>query len=615
VAQARRKVEHVAPTHLSCHCGVALGRRLNHKAGMRYSKAFVPTLKEVPKDATTPSHVLLLRGGFVRMIGAGIYEMLPLGRRVLSKIENAVRREMDDAGAQEVLMPVLLPAEYFQETGRYDSFGGALFRLKDRKGAEYNLGPTHEEIITDMVRRDVNSYRQLPLNLYQIQMKFRDEPRPRAGILRCREFLMKDAYSFDVDEAHALESYAAMRAAYHRIFKHLGLDYRVVAADSGAMGGSTSAEFQVLVQTGEDALVVCSNCDYAANVEVAQTTLPASETSDEETPASEKVHTPKARTIDDVVAFLAKTQPGISAARMLKSLLYLADEKLVMAVVRGDDDVNEIRLARALGVDEVFMASEEDVKKATGAAVGFAGPVGFSGEVLVDPAAASVIDAVCGANETDQHLLHVRHGRDFSGRVESIRMVKAGDPCPECGADLDTFRGIEGGHIFVLGTHYSNKMGATFLTPEGEQKPVVMGCYGIGVSRLMAAAIEQHHDDNGILWPMSIAPYQVIVTPLGKAEGPIAAAETLYEELRALGVEALLDDRPVRPGVKFKDADLLGIPLRVTVGQRGLDEGMLELKRREAEDAEKVPVADVAARVAALVTELGGELSPRRAQA
>ncbi|NOY93538.1 MAG: proline--tRNA ligase [Deltaproteobacteria bacterium] len=582
---------------------------------MRYSKAFVPTLKEVPKDATTPSHVLLLRGGFVRMIGSGIYEMLPLGRRVLAKIERTIRREMDDAGAQEVLMPALLPAEYFQETGRYDSFGGALFRLKDRKGAEYNLGPTHEEIITDMVRRDVKSYRQLPLNLYQIQMKFRDEPRPRAGILRCREFLMKDAYSFDVDEAHALESYAVMRAAYHRIFKHLGLDYRVVDADSGAMGGSTSAEFQVLVQTGEDALVVCSSCDYAANVEVAETTLPTDEKDTSDSPAAEKLHTPGVGSIEDVVAFLAKTLPDISAARMLKSLLYLVDEKLVMAVVRGDDDLNEIRLARTLGVDEVFMASEEDVKKATGAAVGFAGPVGFEGEVIIDPAAAAVTDAITGANETDRHLVHVRHGRDFEARVESVRMVKQGDPCPKCSAPLESYRGIEGGHVFVLGTHYSKKMGATFLDPSGEEKPVVMGCYGIGVSRLMAAAIEQHHDDDGIIWPMSIAPYQVILTPLGKAAGPLEAAEALYEELRVLGVEALLDDRAERPGVKFKDADLLGIPLRVTIGQRGLDEGLLELKRRDAKDAEKLPIAEMAARVATLVTELGGELTPRSAKA
>ena len=582
---------------------------------MRYSKAFIPTLKEVPKDATTPSHVLLLRGGFVRMVGAGIYEMLPLGRRVLSKIERTVRREMDDAGAQEVLMPALLPAEYFQETGRYDSFGGALFRLKDRKGAEYNLGPTHEEIITDMVRRDVKSYRQLPLNLYQIQMKFRDEPRPRAGILRCREFLMKDAYSFDVDEAHALESYAVMREAYHRIFKQLGLDYRVVAADSGAMGGSTSAEFQVLVQTGEDSLVVCSSCDYAANVEVAETTLPTDASSADETPDATKVHTPGVGSIADVVAFLTPTLPGISPARMLKSLLYTADERVVMAVVRGDDDVNEIRLARALGVSEVVLASAEDVRKATGAQVGFAGPVGFEGEIVLDPAAAAVADAVIGANETDHHLAHVRHGRDFEGRVARIRMVKEGDPCPSCSAELRGFRGIEGGHVFVLGTHYSAKMGATFLDPEGEEKPLVMGCYGIGVSRLMAAAIEQHHDDDGILWPMSIAPYQVILTPLGKEAGPLQAAESLYDELRALGVEALLDDRAERPGVKFKDADLLGIPLRVTIGQRGLDAGMLELKRRDAKEAEKVPLAETAARVATWVTGLGGELSPRRARA
>ncbi len=575
---------------------------------MRYSKSFVPSLREVPKDAVTPSHVLLLRAGFVRMVGAGIYEMLPLGMRVLHKVASIVRDEMDRAGAQEVLMPALLPAEYFRETGRYDGFGDTLLRLKDRRGNEYHLGPTHEEIITDMVRRDVKSYRQLPLNLYQIQMKYRDEPRPRAGLLRCREFLMKDAYSFDVSEEAAVKSYEQMRDAYHRIFRRLGLTYRMVAADSGAMGGSTSAEFQVLTQTGEDRLVVCGSCDYAANTEVAETadpTAPAADTT--ATPPAERVATPGKKSIEDVTAFL-----GVDASRMLKSLLYVVGERIVMVVVRGDHEVNEIRLARHFGVSEVHLAADADVAKATRAPVGFAGPVGFEGSIVVDPSAAAVTDGVTGANAKDQHLVHVVFGRDFTGEVARVRLAAAGDPCPKCGKPLEAFRGIEGGHIFILGTHYTEKMSAVFLDEQGKSQPIVMGCYGIGVSRLMATAIEQHHDENGIRWPMAIAPYHAIVTPIGKDAAVAEAAEKLYASLDALGVEVLLDDRDERPGVKFKDADLLGIPLRVTVGARGLAEGTVELKERTAAEAEKPKLEDAAALVRDRVLAHGGVLRGAR---
>ena len=575
---------------------------------MRYSQAFLPSLREVPKDATTPSHILLLRGGYVRMVGAGIYEMLPLGFRVLERITSIVRTEMNRAGAQEVLMPAILPAEYFQETGRWETFGDTLLRLKDRRGNDYHLGPTHEEIITDMVRRDVKSYRQLPLNLYQIQTKFRDEPRPRAGLLRCREFTMKDAYSFDVDEAGALHSYATMREAYHRIFKRVGLDYRVVQADSGAMGGSTSAEFQVLAQTGEDAIVTCVACDYAANVEAAETQWPEPNAiaSRSDTPIA-KVKTPGKGGIDDVVAFLGG---DASAKKMLKCILYTAGDETVMAVVRGDREVNEIKLAKLLGVRELFLASEADVRAATGAAIGYAGPVGFGRKIIVEPEATLVVDAITGANETDHHITGVNFGRDFVGEVAPIRQVVAGDSCPKCGADLEAYRGIEGGHIFVLGTHYSAKMGAHFLDEKGEQRTMVMGCYGIGVSRLMATAIEQHHDENGIKWPMSIAPYHVIVVPLGKDEALVSAATKLYDELRALGVDTLLDDRNERPGVKFKDADLLGIPLRIVVGGRGLAEGKLELKKRTETESHNIPVEGAAAHVRDLVVSLGGRLVP-----
>ncbi len=575
---------------------------------MRYSKAFIPTLKEVPKEATTPSHVLLLRAGYIRMVGAGIYELLPLGSRVLGRIATIVREEMDRAGAQEVLMPALLPADYFKETERWEAFGDTLLRLRDRKGGEYHLGPTHEEIITDMVRREVKSYRQLPVNLYQIQMKYRDEPRPRAGLLRCREFLMKDAYSFDVDDEAALRSYEQMREAYHRIFRRLGLDYRVVAAHSGAMGGSTSAEFQVLAQNGEDAIVACKDCEYAANVEVAEAHFAEDTVADgKHMLPVEKVHTPDIHTIDEVVDFL---RDGTRPETTLKSLLYVAGDETVMVVVRGDHDVNELKVASALGVSEVYLASEAEVQRATGAEVGFAGPVGFQGTIVADRAATRVTNAVCGANDTDYHLKHVNHGRDWRATTVDVRQVTAGDRCPKCGGELQVYRGIEGGHIFVLGTHYSAKMGATFLDDSGDSRPIVMGCYGIGVSRLVAAAVEQHNDDDGIAWPMAIAPYQVIVTPIGKGEDVKKAAEDLYDGLVARGVEVLLDDRDERPGVKFKDADLLGIPLRVTVGGRGLAAGELELKRRTEDEPTMVPVAAAADRVRELVVELGGRLRP-----
>ena len=577
---------------------------------MRYSRAFIPTLKEVPKEATTPSHVLLLRAGYIRMVGAGIYEMLPLGMRVLSRVAAVVREEMDRAGAQEVLMPALLPKDYFEESGRWEAFGDTLLRLRDRKGGEYHLGPTHEEIITDMVRREIKSYRQLPVNLYQIQMKYRDEPRPRAGLLRCREFLMKDAYSFDVDDAGALRSYEQMRDAYHAIFKRLGLEYRIVAAHSGAMGGSTSAEFQVLAQNGEDAIVACVDCEYAANVEVAEAHYASDDTAADAKHMLdvERVKTPGVHTIDEVVDFL---RDGTRPESTLKSLLYVAGDETVLAVVRGDHEVNEVKLASHLGVGEVLLAADAEVRRTTNADVGFAGPVGFQGKIVADRAATRVLNGVAGANETDVHLRNVNYGRDWRADAADIRQVTSGDRCPKCGSELQVYRGIEGGHIFVLGTHYSAKMGATFLDESGEQRPIVMGCYGIGVSRLIAAAVEQHHDDDGISWPMAIAPYHAIVTPLGKDEVAKEAAEKLYEDLLARSVDTLLDDRDERPGVKFKDADLLGIPLRVTVGKRGLDKGELELKRRNEAEPTMFPVAECADRVRDLVVTLGGRLRGR----
>jgi prolyl-tRNA synthetase len=552
--------------------------------------------------------VLLIRGGYVRRVGAGIYSFLPLGLRVLRNVERIVREEMDRAGAQEVLLPALLPSEYFKETGRWELFGDTLLRLKDRKGGDYHLGPTHEEIITDLARREIQSYRDMPKNLYQVQAKFRDEPRPRGGLLRGREFVMKDAYSFDVDEARALESYEAMRQAYVRIFDRMGLDYRMVGADSGAMGGSKSAEFQVLVQSGEDFLAACSSCEFAANLEVAAPPEPPAAPTTTSTPSPEKVHTPGHGGIQDVAAFL-----GAPPERFLKSLVYLAGKELVLVVVRGDHDVNELKLARALDVGEVFLASPADVQKATGAALGFAGPVGFAGRVLIDPDAAVVRDGITGANETDHHLLHVEHGRDFQAEVRPLRMVKEGDACPNCGAGLAIYRGIEAGHIFVLGTHYTAKMNALYLDEQGSKRPIVMGCYGIGISRLVAAIVEQHNDENGILWPASVAPYPVHIVQVGSSPEVVAAVEQLERELTARGLEPLIDDRDERPGVKFKDADLIGIPWRITVGERGLKEGKVELKPRTEPNpkaAQAVPLSEAAALVA---EQLGADPSKRGA--
>ncbi|HEY4158624.1 MAG TPA: proline--tRNA ligase [Polyangiaceae bacterium] len=567
---------------------------------MRSSRALIPTLKEAPADATSVSHVLLLRGGFVRRVGAGIYSFLPLGVRVLKKIEAVVRDELSKAGAQEVLLPALLPAEYFKETGRWELYGDTLLRLKDRKGGEYHLGPTHEEIITDLVRREVKSYRDLPKNLFQIQTKFRDEPRPRGGLLRCREFSMKDAYSFDVDEASAKASYEVMRAAYCRIFDRLGFDYRVVSADSGAIGGSGSAEFQVLVQSGEDLIAACTNCAYAANLEVAKThALPRIGPDPASVPAPDRVHTPGHGAISDVAAFLKRTPDNF-----LKSLVYVAGKELVMAVVRGDHDVNEVKLARALGVSDVRLASGAEVEKATGAALGFAGPVGFKHRIVIDRDAASLTDAVTGANVTDTHLLHVQPGRDFSAEAAEIRNVVDGDLCPDCQSPLKIYRGIEAGHIFLLGTHYTSKMKATYLDEKGEHRTIVMGCYGIGISRLVAAVIEQHHDQNGIRWPLAIAPYQLHLVQLGAEPEVVAEVARLERELEARGIDVLIDDREERPGVKFKDADLIGIPLRVTVGAKALKAGAVELKPRSEADPKKAELVPLANAVETIVARL-----------
>jgi prolyl-tRNA synthetase len=554
---------------------------------MRYSRALIRTSKEAPADATTVSHSLLTRAGYVRRMGAGLYSFLPLGMRVLRRIEQIVIGEMEAAGAEQVLMPALLPADYFRESGRWDSFGPELFRLQDRKQADYHLGPTHEEIITDLARREIQSYRDLPKNLFQVQTKFRDEPRPRAGLLRCREFLMKDAYSFDTDVDAAERAYATMRDAYIRIFDRTGLTYRRVDADAASMGGVRSEEFQVLVQSGEDIVIACEACDYAANVEIAESQAEAAPPTAVPPAAPEAVATPGKRSIADVSTLLS-----VPPAHLLKSLLFrvASTGEWVLAVVRGDHELSPEKLARHLGVRDLELADEAAVPHVVGAKAGSVGPVGFKHRRVVDPHAAQLGSAVCGANRDGEHLRGVVFDRDYTGAVVDIRGVREGERCTRCGGALRQFRGIEAGHIFILGTRYSDRMGATYLDREQKKQPLFMGCYGIGVSRLVAAAVEQHHDAAGICWPLSIAPYAVQLVQLGDEARVQATVATLEAGLERQGISVLVDDRDERPGVKFKDADLLGMPLRVTVGERGLAEGNLELKLRTAPEVIKVPV-------------------------
>jgi prolyl-tRNA synthetase len=564
------------------------------------SRLHAPTLKEVPKDAEVVSHRLLVRGGYIRKVAAGIYDYLPLAQRVLRKIKSIICEEMDRAGAQEVFLPAVQPAELWEESERWGLYGPELLRMQDRKGGRFCLGPTHEEVIVDLVRRDVRSWRALPLNLYQIQTKFRDEIRPRAGLMRGREFIMKDAYSFDMNDDGANASYDAMFAAYERIFTRCGLEFRPVEADTGAIGGSRSHEFQVLADSGEDAIVSCSSCQFAANVEQAE--LNRLETSDGGTEGPEKVRvdTPEKRTIAEVSAFLERP-----ATAFIKTLIVDADGALYAVLLRGDHELNEIKLRKVLGAQTVTMATDAQVVAATGAPVGFAGPVGLSGVegIIADFGVEPLRDAVTGANEKDAHFVHVAVGRDFEpSQCADLRMAAEGDPCPRCSEPLRAFRGIEVGHVFFLGTKYTEAMGCTYLAKDGREQPMVMGCYGIGVTRIMAAAIEQNHDDYGIVWPTALAPYQVTILPLQMNKPEVVeAADTLYQMLLDAGVEVLVDDRNERAGSKFKDAELMGIPVRVAIGARGLAEGNVELKPRAGGEMEMVAIADVPARVAELL--------------
>jgi prolyl-tRNA synthetase len=559
---------------------------------MKLSNALLCTLREVPAEAEIESHKLMLRAGMMRKMASGVYNFMPMGLRVLKNIEQIVREEMDRAGAQEFLASALLPAELWKESGRWDAMGAEMFRLRDRNEREFCLGPTHEEVFTDIARNEIKSYKQLPLNLYQIQTKYRDERRPRFGVMRSREFIMKDAYSFDKDNEGLDVSYNKMYKAYHEIFKRCGLEAKCVEADSGAMGGSGSAEFMIKSEIGEDEIAFCTACDYAANMEKAPSTAEIG--GKEQLKELNKIETPNIRTIEELVAFFKTT-----AKKFAKTLIFKADGKLVAVMVRGDREVNEIKVINAVGgAIEFEMADAEAVYAATDAAVGFAGPIGIKVDyLLIDNEVANINNIIVGANQTGYHYDNANYGRDFEGTVGDFRKVIEGDKCPKCGKPLTIARGIEVGHIFKLGTKYSESMGATFIDENSQSKPLIMGCYGIGINRTMASIIEQNNDNNGIVWPLSVAPYKVIVIPVAvKDTEQMRIAAELYESLRSLGIDVIIDDRDERAGVKFKDADLIGIPMRITVGKK-INEGLVEFKLRNAGDIELVAIDAVINRV------------------
>jgi len=571
---------------------------------VRWSTTFIPTLKEDPADAEVVSHKLLVRAGMIRQVSRGIYDYLPLALKVIRKLETIVREEMDRAGAQELLLPIASPAELWQESGRWEVYGKELLRFKDRHERDFCLGPTHEEVITDLVRRVVRSYREIPFNLYQIQTKFRDEVRPRFGLMRGREFIMKDAYSFHADAEDSRREYENMFQTYKRIFTRCGLNFRPVEADTGAIGGSLSHEFQVLADSGEDALVSCNSCDYAANVLKAEVRAQrlSGRNLKENSPPLRKVVTPGKKSVAEVADFLS-----LPAEKFVKTLLYKVDHKeLVAVLVRGDHEINELKLKSVLNCQEVILADEAEVEEKSRIAPGFLGPIGLGLRTVADQAVQGIRGAVTGANEPNFHYVEVDQERDFTpSAFADLRMAVAGDPCPRCErGSLESYRGIEVGQVFYLGKKYSEAMGATYLDAEGRERPLEMGCYGIGITRLLAAAIEQNHDANGIIWPFAITPFHVLLLPINYREQAIRdVVDSLYDELLKCGIEVLLDDRDERPGVKFKDADLIGIPLRVTVGAKGLERGCIELRWRREGKTEEIPVSEAAAKIHLLVTE------------
>jgi prolyl-tRNA synthetase len=547
---------------------------------MRYSQYLLPTLKEIPSEADVPSHQLMFRAGMIRKLASGIYSYLPLGLRAIQKVESIIREEMNRAGAIEVLLPFVQPAEIWQESHRWEEYGKELLRVRDRHNRDYCLGPTHEEVITDIARREIRSYRQMPINLYQIQTKFRDEIRPRFGVMRAREFIMKDAYSFDVDEKGADESYQKMVDAYTRIFTRCGLKFKMVEAESGVIGGTFSHEFMVLAETGEETIVSCTHCSYAANIEKAEFKRPEASgriLDKELLKPLQKVLTPDKRTVEEVTQFLQ-----VSPKDLIKTLIFDTDKGCIAALVRGDHEISEKKLKAVLGTENLQLAGEEMVEELTHAPKGFAGPIGLSIPMIADMDIQKMVNFVTGANEKDAHLIHVNLMRDFEvDQFVDIRKFSPGDRCPLCGKETRIDKGIEVGHTFKLGTKYSKAMGATYLDNQGKEKEIVMGCYGIGLGRTVAAAIEQSYDQNGIIFPMPITPFQILLLPVNlKIDRLRETAEQLYQNLLEEGVEVLYDDREETPGVKFKDADLIGMPLRVTLGEKNLKKGLVEVKKR-----------------------------------
>jgi prolyl-tRNA synthetase len=565
---------------------------------MKTSQLLIPTLREDPAEAETVSHRLMLRAGLIRKVAAGIYTYLPLGLRVIRKVEQIIREEMNRAGAQELLMPMASPAELWKETGRWDFYGKELLRFQDRHERDFCLGPTHEEVITDLFRREVNSYRQLPLNFYQIQTKFRDEIRPRFGLMRGREFLMKDAYSFDRDEAGARLNYQKMYDAYHRIFTRCGLTFRAVEADTGLIGGTSSHEFMVLADTGEETIVYSDHGTFAANVERAEVLAPEKPET-EEMRDLKAVSTPNCRTIEEVTAFLK-----IPANRLVKTLLYSTGKETVAVLVRGDHAVNEIKLKKVLAISDIELADPATIEQVTGATVGFAGPVGLTGvRIFADHAIPTMRNAVVGGNRLDTHYVDGNWGRDFTAdQVLDLRNAQAGDPSPRKDGMLKVTKGIEVGHVFMLGTKYSEAMKATFLDPQGKENFAVMGCYGIGVGRTAASSIEQNHDERGIIWPYPIAPFHVHLIPVSQSDKTAQQTASLYESLCMAGFEVLWDDREERAGVKFNDADLIGAPFQVIVGDKGLADGVVEIKVRKTGEKSRLPPSDIAAHLRLIVS-------------
>ncbi|MDY6011452.1 proline--tRNA ligase [Clostridium sp.] len=561
---------------------------------MKMSNMLIATLREVPAEAEIASHQLMLRAGMIRKMASGIYNHLPLGVKVLKNVEDIVRDEMNKAGAQELLASAMIPAELWQESGRWDAYGAEMFRVTDRNSREFCLGPTHEEVFTNIARNEIKSYKQLPLNLYQIQTKYRDETRPRFGVMRSREFIMKDAYSFDKDQEGLDLAYNKMHDAYVSIFNRCGLDAKCVEADSGAIGGSNSAEFMVKSEVGEDDVVFCTECNYAANIEKAETKAEIAEV--EELVEVQKIETPDSRSIEEVSEFLK-----VSPKKTVKTLIYNVDGKLVGVLVRGDREVNEVKVANASNAtSDIELASHEEVKRATNSETGFAGPINLAVDLLlVDEEVSKMYNMVVGANETGYHLTGVNYGRDFEGVVGDFRNIEEGEACPKCGAKVTIARGTEVGHIFKLGTKYSEAMNAKFIDENGKEQPFIMGCYGIGVTRTVASIIEQHHDENGIIWPLEVAPYHVSVIAVNsKDEEQMRVATEIYNELIEMGVEALLDDRKERAGVKFKDSELMGIPMRITVGKK-IGDGEVEFKLRTGSENETIKIEEAKERVRA----------------